>query len=105
MGRPRLGRPMDFLLSSNLGIETRDPVDRLIQLCRRVGAVRYLSGPAAKAYLGDGKSLSDAGIELVWMEYPPYPSYRDDEEGEMSILDLFFLVGPDAPRYIWEEGR
>lgn len=97
----KLGRPMDFIVSSSLGVEAEDPVQRLVNLCRRAGARQYLSGPSARAYIGDGAPFRDAGIELQWMEYPAYPPYRDDGGEEMSILDLLFRKGQEAAPHIW----
>ena len=101
----RLGRSLEFLVSSHMAIDAVDPVERLVRLCRTVGAGRYLSGPAAKAYIGEGEPFRDAGIQLQWMDYPMYPRYRDDDGEEMSILDLLFRKGPEAPRFIWKEYR
>jgi hypothetical protein len=99
----QMGRPTTFRVSSELGIDGDDPVERLLVLCRELGATRYLSGPAAKDYIGEGTQFRDAGIDLQWMQYPQYPKYRDDEGEEMSILDLLFRKGPEAPHYIWKE--
>lgn len=99
----QLGRPVTFLVSSDLGVNASDPVERVVELCKSVGADRYLSGPAAKDYMGEAEPFRDAGIELEWMQYPEYPPYRSDNGEEMSILDLLFRIGPDSPRYIWEE--
>lgn len=98
-----LGKPLDFLVSSRLGVGSSDPVERLVHLCKTVGARTYLSGPAAKAYIGEGKPFCDAGIDLQWMHYPPYPPYRNGDGEEMSIIDLLFLKGPEAPLFIWKE--
>ena len=46
--------------------------ERLIALCRSIGATHYLSGPTAKAYL-DEQAFNDAGIAVEWMEYSDWP--------------------------------
>lgn len=85
-------------------------LDRLLDLLIKNGADRYVSGPAAKDYI-DPARFAEAGIELVWKDYSGYPEYPQRYppfEHGVSILDLFFNVGPDAPWYIWgwrEEGR
>jgi hypothetical protein len=99
----RLGRPTEFLVSSRMTMDATDPVERLVHLCRCVGARQYLSGPAAKAYIGEGRPFKEAGIDLQWMEYPQYPQYREDHGEEMSIIDLLFRKGPEAPLFIWKE--
>lgn len=78
-------------------------LERLLELVTKAGADRYISGPAAKDYIEPGR-FADAGIELVWKDYSGYPEYPQrfpPFEHGVSILDLLFNVGPDAPRYIW----
>jgi hypothetical protein len=75
-----------------------EPTQRLLELCRAAGARRYLSGPAAKAYL-DIDVFSRAGIEVVWMDYAGYSNYPQGWggfEGEVSIIDLLLNVGAGA---------
>lgn len=77
--------------------------DRLLELVTQTGTERYVSGPAAKDYI-DSSRFSAAGIELVWKDYSGYPEYPQrfpPFEHGVSILDLLFNVGPDAPWYIW----
>jgi len=78
-------------------------LDRLLDLLIRTGARRYISGPAAKDYIVPAQ-FEEAGIELVWKDYSGYPEYPQrfpPFTHGVSILDLLFNVGPDAPWYIW----
>lgn len=100
-------------LCSILGIHTRlswstdypttgDRTARLVNLCRLAGAQEYLSGPAARAYM-DEAQFEAAGIRLIYMDYggyPEYPQLNGAFEHGVSILDLLFNVGADAPRYM-----
>ena len=97
-------------IASALGIGTRitwsmdyDVVDgkteRLLSLCRQAGATDYLSGPAARDYL-DEEIFRAAGISVSWMKYGGYPEYDQrclPFEHSVSVLDLLFNVGADAP--------
>jgi len=77
--------------------------DRLLEILRQTGAAVYVSGPAAKSYI-DGSLFALHGIELVWKEYggyPEYPQLYPPFVHEVSVLDLLFHVGHEAPRYIW----
>jgi len=77
-------------------------IERLVDLCRHAGADEYLSGPAAKDYIQE-KSFSDVGITLKYMDYSGYPEYRQlypPFEHGVSILDLIFNEGPNAPQYL-----
>lgn len=76
--------------------------ERLLQICLAAGATEYLSGPAAKGYLDEGM-FAAAGVNVVWMDYSGYPTYPQlfgEFEHGVTILDLLFNVGPDAPQYM-----
>ncbi|MBT9458021.1 MAG: WbqC family protein [Burkholderiaceae bacterium] len=78
-------------------------LDRLLHLLSLTGAQRYITGPAARDYI-DAARFVEHGIELTWKDYSGYPVYEQAHppfEHGVSILDLLFSVGPDAPRYIW----
>lgn len=102
-GFTALERNVLHVRASELRVEAEDPTDRIIALCQAAGADRYLSGPAAMEYIGDGEMFRRAGIELEWMQYdyPSYPQVIRSVERELSILDLLFNTGPDAGGYIW----
>lgn len=102
-----LGREVTTVWASSLAIGETDPIQRLVRLCQHVGATHYLSGPAAKAYIGESTAFADAGIELEWMSYayPAYPQQRPYRERELSILDLLFNTGAEAHRYLWPDGH
>lgn len=97
-----------------LGIQTRlvdsrqyqatgQKSERLLDVLRKSGATHYISGPAARDYI-DSADFQRAGITLSWKDYggyPPYPQRFPPFEPGVSIVDLLFNVGPDAPWYIW----
>jgi hypothetical protein len=91
-----------FLRSSTLGIGGRKS-DRLVAILRELGATEYLSGPSARDYI-EPEKFAEAGIDLQYMtyDYPEYPQLYPPYDSQVSILDLLFMVGADAPRYIWE---
>jgi hypothetical protein len=76
--------------------------ERLLHLCKQVGAGIYYSGPAAKDYM-DEEMMKQAGVEVRWMTYENYPEYSQlfpPFEHGVSILDLLFNVGQEAPNYM-----
>jgi hypothetical protein len=80
--------------------------ERLLEICLASGATEYLSGPAAKGYL-DEAMFAAAGVDVVWMDYagdPPYPQLFGGFEHGVTVLDLLFNVGPDAPRFMKTRG-
>jgi len=78
-------------------------LEKLLYILNKTNANRYVSGPAAKDYTNSSQ-FSFEDIELVWKDYSGYPEYPQRYstfEHGVSILDLLFNVGPDAPWYIW----
>lgn len=76
--------------------------ERLISLCGQASATEYVSGPAAKCYLDDTLFLKD-GVTVSWMDYSgynEYPQLYQPFTHYVSILDLLFMVGPEAGGYM-----
>lgn len=99
----RLGitTPINSCLDYTLPAE-QDATERLLALCRQAGATRYLSGPAARAYLR-AESFAAAGIDLRYMDYTGYPEYRQrfgPFEHAVSIIDLLLNTGDAAHRHL-----
>jgi hypothetical protein len=108
-----INRHLLLLVASWLGIDTPLKMsseysargvksERLLSICEAAGATRYLSGPAARAYL-DEDMFTSAGIKVDWMSYEGYPEYPQmypPFDHHVSVLDLLFAVGPEAPRYM-----
>jgi len=93
-----------YMRSSSLAAQG-SKTDRLLSILRSLGATHYITGPSAKDYLEEEK-LQSAGITLEYMVYD-YPEYRQlypPYDPHVSILDLLFMTGPDAPQYIWGDG-
>lgn len=103
-----------YIAQEFLGIKTRfhdsreyaaqgQKQDRLLDVLQKMNASDYLSGPAARDYI-DPTGFEAAGISLHWMDYAGYPEYPQrfpPFEHGVTILDLLFNCGPDAPYYIW----
>lgn len=94
-----------FLRSSELGIGG-GKTERLVNIVRHVGATEYLSGPSARDYI-EPEKFEDAGIALEYIEYryPEYPQLHPPYDAQVSILDLLFMTGSEAPNYIWGGAR
>ena len=76
--------------------------ERLVDLCAQAGGTEYVSGPAAKKYI-DEQLFVEQGIRLSWFDYSGYPCYPQPW-GEfihgVTILDLLFNCGKEAPLYM-----
>lgn len=76
--------------------------ERLLRLCQEAGADCYLSGPSARSYL-DAAVFERAGVRVQYMDYSGYPEYPQlygAFDHGVTILDLVFNTGEDAPRYM-----
>jgi hypothetical protein len=91
-----------FVRSSELDVNGAR-TERLIKMLQSVGATHYVSGPSARDYMEE-RLFREAGITLEYMEYdyPEYPQRFEPFLGRVSILDLLFMVGAEAPSYIWD---
>lgn len=89
-----------FIRASTLEV-TGNKTDRLINILTMLGATEYISGPSAKVYLEEEKFLSH-GIDLRYMvyNYPEYTQLYPPYDPQVSVLDLMFMMGPEALRYI-----
>jgi hypothetical protein len=67
---------------------------RLVEICKKVGADRYLSGPRASAYLDEG-AFGEAGIEVEYMryDYAPYAQQHGPFVPQVSIVDVLMNLG------------
>ncbi len=103
-----LGIETDFVNSKNLNTSGKKD-DKLIEICKRIGADYYLSGPSAKGYIVEEK-FEKAGIVLEYKDYSGYPEYkqlRGKFNHYVSVIDLIFNCGEKASYYIWgwRDGR
>lgn len=115
----RLRRPHAFLadltidlidwIAGELGIETERPrsssmetagrkADLLADLCRRLGADRYVSPPGSRGYLAESDAFERAGVPVTYGDYehPVYPQLHGAFVSQLSAVDLLFNVGPDS---------
>jgi hypothetical protein len=76
--------------------------ERLVELCKQTAGSEYLSGPAAKDYIQESL-FTRSGLKLTYINYSGYPEYNQLNppfEHGVSILDLIFNAGHDAPKYM-----
>jgi hypothetical protein len=98
-------RQTRFMRSSELaGIDGRR-TERLIQILAKVGATHYISGPSARDYIEQEK-FEAAGITLEYMtyDYPEYPQLYPPFDTYVTIMDLLFMTGEVAPKYMVKNG-
>lgn len=84
------------VISSDL--ELRDePTDRLIDICKALGADTYLAGQGGADYM-DLERFENEGIQVMIQDFkhPVYAQLFADFESRLSIVDLLFNCGPES---------
>ncbi len=93
---------VEYKVLSEMNIQNENPTQRLIDICKVVGAKRYIIGLRAKDYMEEWR-WKDSGIELEYFEptYPPYPQLFGEFLDNCAIIDLLFNCGQNSGKYIW----
>ncbi len=99
-----LGINTPLYFESELGT-TATKTERIIELCLKMKADKYLFGSGGRDYLEEEK-FKRAGITLVYQEFEP-PVYRqqymrdkDHFLAHLSTVDLLFNEGPDSRKVL-----
>lgn len=76
--------------------------ERLLGICKDCDADIYVSGPAAKNYFDEALAKKE-NVRVEWMDYSAYPEYQQLHtpfEHGVTILDLIFNEGYNAPNFM-----
>ena len=81
-------------------------VERLVSICKLVGADHYVSPAGARAYIEDNNIFAAHGIGLSYQEYrhPVYRQLHGEFLSHMSAVDLLFNEG-EAALEVLRSGR
>ena len=95
-------------LKEEMGIETPllrssemkpggEKTERLVSICRELGATHYLSGESGSNYIAE-EHFSSQGIELEYQNYehPVYPQRYTGFVPHLSAIDLLFNCGEQS---------
>lgn len=84
-----------IIRSSTLGV-TSTRTQRLIDICKKVGADTYLSGIGGYYYL-DFSLFEEEGIKLIFQNFkhPVYPQLYGEFIPNLSVVDALFNCGKD----------
>lgn len=92
-----ISRDQNFDLGEDI-----DKTERVLQICLQANASEYVSGAAAKVYL-DVARFQQQGIKVTWFDYPDFPVYpqlHPPFSHAVSVLDVFFHLGPTSPSHV-----
>jgi hypothetical protein len=108
LARSWLGITVPVLRSSSLGLEGQR-TERILDLCRKVGATGYLSGRGGSCSYLDIDLLQRGGTTVVWQsfQHPTYPQ-RYPLLGfvpRLGFLDVLFNCGPASRELLIPQSR
>ncbi len=100
----KFGLRCKILLGQDLEL-AEHRMDRIIEMCKKLGANSYYSGIGGKAYNQDEK-YAENGISLVYSDYEPiqYKQLGDGFIENLSVLDYVFCNGFIIPKE-WLQAR
>jgi hypothetical protein len=98
--------PLRVVRVAELAIPAGDPTDRLVAICRALGASAYIAGKGGRHYLRE-ETFARAGIAVIWQGFDPeaFP-YRQTGPGfvpALSVLDCLLNLGAAETRRQIEE--
>lgn len=95
-----LGIERETLRASALGIGGSG-WERVLAICRRLEATRYVSGLGGLDYL-DHEAFEAAGVAVEYMDYDlsPYPQLHGPFEPYVTALDTLANLGPAAGAHV-----
>ncbi len=96
-----LGIKIDIIKESELKVGGKS-TERLINVCKTIGADTYVSGMGGRNYL-DEQFFEKHNVKLEYQKYSPiqYQQYLAKSFiPDLSILDLLFNMGQDSMRYM-----
>ena len=79
-----------------------DRNEKLVDICHKLKATEYISGPAARNYI-DERLFAEEGIKVRWMDYGGYPEYRQLHPPfvhALSVIDLLLNEGSNSKKFI-----
>ena len=95
--REKLGIDSPIIRSSTIAGIDGCATERLVAICKTLGADTYCSGKGGNNYQ-DANLFAKAGIRLSQIQAKPivYEQMWGDFESDLSILDLVFNAGPQC---------
>jgi hypothetical protein len=90
------------VISSEFNLR-EEPTDRLIDICKALGADTYLAGKGAAGYMNVAR-FEENGLKVIMQDvkHPVYPQLFKDFQSHLSIVDLLFNCGPESMKIIRE---
>ncbi len=93
---------IEIIKESDLSIDGKS-TEKLVNICKELGAQKYISGPGGKNYL-DEKLFFDNKIKLEYQSFfnKPYPQNSKTFVPNLSIIDMLANIGPKSKNFLIE---
>jgi hypothetical protein len=101
-----LGIDVHMIRSSELPYRGAEKNEKLVSMCKFMGANKYLSGSGGRSYIKE-ELFNQSGIRVQWHSYE-HPCYRQvfgGFEANLSVIDLLFNMGPASKDILISGGR
>jgi len=107
LARRWFGITVPVLHSSSLEL-VGQKTERIVDMCKKVGAKVYLSGRGGSTGYLDVELLRREGITVMWQQFahPTYPQRYPDQGfvPYLAFLDLLLNCGPDSRDILFQGG-
>jgi hypothetical protein len=106
LARTWLGIKVPIVRASGLNLQGQK-TDRIIDMCKKVGARAYLSGGGGSTSYLDVEQMGRSGIGVIWQhfEHPRYPQRYGGFVSHLAFLDLIFNVGDAAHAVLFDRSH
>jgi len=106
LARRWLGIDVPIVRSSELGL-VGEKTDRIIDMCRKVGARAYLSGKGGSTGYLDVEKLGRAGIGVIWQhfEHPVYAQRHGAFSSHLAFIDLVLNCGEQSRDVLFDRAH
>jgi len=106
LARRWFGITTPMLRASTLKL-TGQKTDRLIAMCKAVGARAYLTGNGGSAGYLDSEQMGRAGVGVIWQifQHPIYPQRYPGFVSHLGFLDLLFNCGEASREILFERSH
>lgn len=93
------------VLASDYNLSDK-PDDRLIDICKILGADTYLAGQGGVSYMNPDR-FKERGIRVIFQDFrhPVYNQQFGDFQSHLSVADMLFNCGPETMTKIRQENQ
>jgi hypothetical protein len=106
LARAWFGITTPIVLASSLGLSGHK-TDRILAMCKRLGARAYLSGGGGSTGYLDSEQLGRGGVGVIWQAFS-HPIYEQRFGGfasHLGFLDLLFNCGEASRDILFERSH